>query len=195
MEIDTLNIVHKPIYDKINTILKHENDSAAYIVDAHNEHYVNRKYIRILSSRMLKRCKINFLCNIENISSILTCAKELAKEGLSFSVDVTTLSLANSNRPIFLVRMHRNKLEDFTLQPSYSKIIDSEEDVYKIMSDIILHDTLDRDVVTCVGGNSCNKFINYIKNNCRYFVGISDSTYDSSMFTNQSVLIVKRDIN
>lgn len=191
MNEDTLYVVKKPLHDKLYEVIGTGEASPAFIVDADSEHYVNRKILSKLSSKVTLKGHINFICDMHSISSVLTCVKEL-DEGEGWGAHVTTFSFLDFQDPIFLVRIHYASNDGFTLIPSVSKVLKTSSEIYDRMADIILHNTLEKDSVICIGQNATVNFIDPIKNSCRYFVGITSSVNNEDIFIDQGVSIDKR---
>lgn len=192
MEVDTLNIIRKPIYENMSVALSSNDETSIYLIDAQDEHYYNRKIIYKIINRLKNGAKAFFLCRLTNISSVISCFNEQAFA----SIDIKTFVTKGSQEPLFLVKIvdvHKNEQNEQNKQISSCKIFKKNEDFFDFIFEDVLYNSLERDIITCIGIDCCNRFCKRIKESCRYFVGISPSDeIVVNEYLHQSIRILRR---
>lgn len=189
MEVDTLNIIRKPIYENMSVALSSNDETSIYLIDAQDEHYYNRKIIYKIINRLKNGAKAFFLCRLTNISSVISCFNEQAFA----SIDIKTFVTKTSQEPLFLVKIVDTNQNHQNEQISSCKIFKKNEDFFDFIFEEVLYNSLERDIITCIGINCCNSFCKRIKESCRYFVGISPSDeVVANEYLHQSIRILRR---
>jgi len=194
MELDTLNVVAKPTFSSIKNVVRANDDIKSFVIDADDEHYDNRKIMRHVISCSSKSFNAHFICSLHNISSILTCVKEINGKLIEceIGVDVSTYISKDLRDPIFLASIYQYEDGYTTLNINRSKVFDTKIEILNLIFNNFIYKTIEKDAIVCIGNEFATSFISDIKESCRYFVGITNIMPNVEDFIHQGVRIVKR---